>query len=332
MIQTITGSELLAGAPDDPLLCDLDFPLRATFFPLGFPLELRTNCHHVLNAACESWGSFSPAFDKPPMKIEIGVLESETTVAPKVPAFRSRGHLMSIVADSANFTHSDWSRGFAYGWVTPNVIAEREFFRYHFLEPTVLTLLEQKYLAPIHGAFVVRHGQGVVLCGESSAGKSTLAFACARAGWTFVADDAIYLVRNAARRYALGDPHTVRFRASATDLFHELRGARPRTRQNGKFGFEFRTGKFGIETAFGNRIDHIVFLTRREGASPEFEPYSVSSALAAMKQFVNHGEGCVRAEQVRSYEHLLEIGASTLVYSGLGDAIDQLEMLVNRGI
>jgi hypothetical protein len=236
---------------------------------------------------------------------------------------------MSIVADSDNFTHSDWSRGFAYGWVTRNVAVNREFFRYHFLEPTVLTLLEQRYFAPIHCAFVVRHGHGVALCGESSAGKSTLAFACARAGWTFVADDAIYLLRDEAEQYALGNPHTIRFRASATELFSELKGRLPFTRQNGKFGFELRTKELNLEIAAGNRIDHVVFLSRREGVSAKIHRFPTNGALVALRRFLNHGEAWVRSEQSRSYERLLESGAWTLVYSNLDDAIHRLTELVD---
>jgi hypothetical protein len=332
MIEPATEVEELARPLDDPLLCDHDFPLRARFFPLGFPVELETNSHHVLSAATESWGLFPPTFSRPPLKIEIGVAESRRAAPPKPPSFRSRGHMMSIVADSDNFSHSDWSRGFAYGWVTRNVAADREFFRYHFLEPTVLTLLEQKYLAPIHCAFIVRHGRGVALCGESSAGKSTLAFACARAGWTFVADDAIYLLRNEPKRYALGNPHVIRFRASATKLFSELKVRRPATRQNGKFGFELQTKELGLEIATGNRIDHLVFLSRREGASAQIERFPAHRALTAMKQFLNHGEAWVRSEQARCYERLLETGAWLLVYSGLDDAIRQLDELVEYGI
>jgi hypothetical protein len=329
MIEPITEAEELAGPDDDPLLCDHEFPLTATFFPLGFPLELATNSHDVLNAANESWGLFSPRFDRRPVQVELGVMESGHIPVPKPPSFRSRGHLMSIVADSDNFSHSDWSRGFAYGWVTRNVAADRAFFRYHFLEPTVLTLLEQRYFAPIHCAFVVRHGQGVALCGESSAGKSTLAFACARAGWTFVADDAIYLLRDEAERYALGNPHTIRFRASATELFSELKGRHPFTRQNGKFGFELRTKELNLKIAAGNRIDHIVFLSRREGVSAKIHRFPTDGALAALRQFLNHGEAWVRSEQSQTYERLLESGAWTLVYSNLDDAIHRLTELVD---
>jgi len=42
----------------DPLLHDFEMPLQATYYPLGFPLHIATNCSDILLAAEESWGRF----------------------------------------------------------------------------------------------------------------------------------------------------------------------------------------------------------------------------------------------------------------------------------
>ena len=42
----------------DPIGCDFSLPLKAIFHPLGFPVEIATNCADVLAAAEENWKSF----------------------------------------------------------------------------------------------------------------------------------------------------------------------------------------------------------------------------------------------------------------------------------
>ena len=50
----------------DPLLRDLEMPLRGVFYPVGFPLNLATNSHEVIAAAEESFGAWTPEFTVDP--------------------------------------------------------------------------------------------------------------------------------------------------------------------------------------------------------------------------------------------------------------------------
>ena len=76
-------------------------------------------------------------------------------------------------------------------------------------------MAHQKAMAPVHAALVVKDGVGIMLCGDSMAGKSTLAYACARAGWSYVTDDGTFLVRGELDRYAIGDFTNLRLRESS---------------------------------------------------------------------------------------------------------------------
>jgi hypothetical protein len=321
----------LETACDDPLLSVCELPLRATFFPLGFPLELTTNSYKVIEAAKKSWQFFTQSFDVPPVQLEIGVADEIGGPMPEPPTFRSRGHLMSIISDAQNFSNCDFSRGFAYGWVTRRVAAESEFFRYNFLEPAALTLLGQRYLAPVHAALVVKDGCGVMLCGDSFAGKSTLAYACARAGWTFVTDDAVYLVREDPRCFGIGNPYSIRFRESAAALFEELSNRPPVIRPNGKVGFEICTQELALDTAPGNQIHHVVFLDRHTLEPAHLFPFPKARAMHSWKQFVNHGEEQTKTEQIKSYERLLKARVWALNYSNLNKAVLRLDQLAESG-
>ncbi|MGH9613451.1 MAG: hypothetical protein ACRD4P_10260, partial [Bryobacteraceae bacterium] len=325
--QISTGQIEIQPTTDDPLLTGVEFPKSVRIHPLGFPLELATNSDDVIEASLENWSLFAPAFDQPPMRLSLGVAGSGESRLPAMPEFRSRGHLMSIVSDSANSVVCDLSRGFAFGWVTPATAADHGFLRYHFLDAAILTLTEQLYLAPIHGALIAQNGCGVVLCGESFAGKSTLAYACARSGWTFVADDGTSLVRNAPGCYGIGNPHIIRFRGSSRRFFPELAHRTPAPRANGKIGIEVFTRELPICVASGCSIDHVVFLDRRQSGPAFLERYSKEKLVEWCSRRISYGDVQVRASQMRAYRRLLGTNVWEMRYSGLHSAVACLEQL-----
>jgi len=315
----------------DPVFSACPLPLRARFYPLGFPLDLETNSADVMQAASESWGSFAPVFDETPMRFSLGVTPGKSREMPPQSKVFSREHLMSFTADSENFVIVDFKQSYAFGWVTPVVAANHPVLRYRFLSGPVLSMAAHLALAPLHCALVSRNGCGVALFGDSYAGKSTLAYACARAGWTFLSDDGTHLVRNSADRHAIGDPHVMRFREDAKSLFPELADRITFTRPNGKIGMEVLTRELPIETAYSCSIEHIVFLNRSDTGAARLRRYSKEDAMTWCEQYVNFGTAEVRDAQVRCHQRLLGAGIWELHYSDFDGAIARLEQLVDSG-
>jgi hypothetical protein len=315
----------------DPVLADFAFPLRARFYPLGFPLILETNSADVMQAMSEGWGAVQQSFDTAPMRLCLGVGAGDTTELPPPSTFRSREHMMSVFADPDNFVVCDFNRNFTFGWVTRPVAANHPVLRYRFLSAAVLMMVEQMALAPLHSALIVRNGCGVALAGDSFAGKSSLAYACSRAGWTFVCDDSAFLVRNRSGRYAIGDPCTIRLREDARRLFPELAERMVVARPNGKLGIEVFTRELPIATASQCSIEHLVFLNRREPGPARLRRYPKDDALAWCEQVVTFGTSEVRAAQTRCYRPLANAGVWELFYQDFSDAIAGLEQLVDCG-
>ncbi|MDC7784293.1 hypothetical protein PQJ75_08080 [Rhodoplanes sp. TEM] len=56
---------------------------------------------------------------------------------------------------------------------------------------------------PIHAAAVARGGRAVLICGMSGAGKTSMALACAAAGWDYLGDDAVMVRADPPRVAAL---------------------------------------------------------------------------------------------------------------------------------
>ena len=96
----------------DPMLARAELPLQQTFYPLGFPLQVLTNCEEVLDIADECWHGFSQLFDIAPIRFHIGVTAGGSGECPPGPFSRVREHLCSHVADRENFAVSDASSAF----------------------------------------------------------------------------------------------------------------------------------------------------------------------------------------------------------------------------
>jgi hypothetical protein len=162
-----------------------------------------------------------------------------------------------------------------------------------------------------------------------------LAYACARAGWTYVSDDSAFLVRNRDDRYAIGEPYSIRFRTDAPDLFGELADHLPTVRPTGKIGIEVQTRGLGISTAPGCVVDHVVLLERRPPDRPV--PASIHHCAADRLRedwvrFASLGRRDIRNAQRRCHERLLlRAGLWKMQYSHLDDAVARLERLVDSG-
>jgi hypothetical protein len=317
--------------PTDPVLANFELPRRSQFYPLGFPLVLETNSEEVIQAAAEEFGRFAPRFEETPVRLSLGVSEGEETPLASEPRIVSREHLITSFWDQSNFVVSDLRSGFAFGWATRGVARDHVFLRYRFLRAHALNMLEHRFLASLHGAFVARNGRGVVLCGDSFAGKTTLAYACARAGWTYLTDDGTSLIRARPDRYAVADPYHIHFREDAPALFPELRGRAITARPNAKIGIEVLTSDLPIVTAGGCSVDHVVFLNRGESGRAHLAPHSKQDAMAWCERYISYGEARARMEQRQTLRRLLDAGVWELRYRDLAGAVDCLERLVYGG-
>jgi hypothetical protein len=317
---------------EDPMLLKLELGLRQLYYPLGFPLEVQTNSRHVIEAASKNWGQFSQSFDVAPMRLALAVKESaQAEPSTAKTTFMARQHLMAIVMDADNFVMCDFLHAFAFGRIAPALASDHASLRYYVLTPVAALLAEHLALAVVHGALIARDGCGVLLCGDSFAGKSTLAYAAARAGWIYITDDGTYLVRDGSDRYAIGNPHLIRFREDARQFFPELADQLSIIRPNGKTGMEVFTQDLPIETAPGANIEHVVFLDRTHSGAARLRPYPRDQMEAWCEQFVNFGTSEMKCAQTRCYQRLLDASLWELSYQTFDDAVRRLEQLVDFG-
>jgi len=329
---TQDGATPEVAVPHDPLLCNMRMPLHTVLYPLGFPLEITTNSPAVIAAARESWGHFPEAFAERPVHLRVGVVGSGNGASLPAPTHRAWLNLMAIVTDAENFAVCDLRQGVAFCCLTETALADPLYLRYYFLEGPGLSLLEHRYLVSVHAACVRFADRGVLLCGDSGAGKSSLAYACALRGWTFVADDNIALIRGRKEREVIGNPNRIRFRETGVDLFPELSQYQAVRQVAGDRAIELATAMApGISTALTSTADYVVFLNRQDSNPPGLAPFSKQKAFSWLKQVITFGEEEVRQAQVASLHTLMATEILELRYTELSTAVDLLESLILDG-
>lgn len=316
----------------DPMLARLRLPLRETFYPLGFPLEIETNSEEVLVAAAVSWQGFVKLFDTAPIRLRIAVREGHRSDCPPAPLCRVQQHLVTSIADSRNHTVTDLAQGFSSIWLTQGAVAHPNYLRYFFLESTALSHLSTSHTTAIHAACVEFEGTGILLCGDSGAGKSSLAYACARAGWTFVTDDGSFVVNHRRDRLVVGNCYQARFRPSAVELFSELNGKEVTQRALvGKPSIELSTAPLcNIAVSPTSHVNHIVFLNRFQVKRQELVRFPTEVARYSMVQML-YGMEATQSIQRGMIDSLLEGGALELRYTDLDWAVSRLKRLVDEG-
>jgi hypothetical protein len=303
---------------------------KETFYPFGFPVEIRTNSAQVLEQVQAIWGKFERQHDTEPLRCDVQLVESESVECPPEPIYRIMLPLMMCVADANNYSVVDLERCRTNITISPAALRHPLYAQY-FLLGTAVCCVATRYTTPVHAGCVGLDGRGVLLCGDSGAGKSTLSYACARAGWNYTSDDASFLLNGGTDRIVTGNCHQVRFRPAAAALFPEVAGLEITPRAAGKPSIELPTASMtNIRTVQTTRVDFIVFLNRGSGGPPQLVPYRKDMARQFMRQIL-YGSAESLAGQYAAIERLLVAEVFELRYSELDWAIDRLRTLTRAG-
>lgn len=328
-IQQPTQETVRLAAPQDALLSNMELPLRRTFYPLGFAVDIITNKPIVLEAAEESFGHASFSRTSQPLQVRIGVSEGGSSECPAEPIRRQYNHLYSLVADVHNQALLDLEVCTGFAWLKAATVANKQYFRYNFLEKAVYLLLGSSVVTDLHAACVSKNGKGILLCGDSGAGKSTLSYACARAGWIYTSDDTSYLINRASSDLPriIGHSHRVRFRPAAKTLFQELKNYNVMPRLEGKPSIEIPVSELpGVLTTSEAEVHSIVYLNRRSSRTGVLVPLPKGTATQRMRSEL-YSAGEIRAKHEKILEVFSNVPTYELLYCDLIHAIEQLDIL-----
>jgi len=219
--------------PDDPLWSRAALDHGADLAVLGHRLRVRTNAPGLLALARETFGRFAPAgTDRPGLDLALiagasAPVPASSAVGP--PRHREHGGLFVADDGTGSLVAADLGGGRARAFIGPS--ARPEAVRAVVLEATAYRFVTWHGLTALHAAGLVVDGQSLVLRGAGGAGKTTLAYAAARAGHTVLADEVVWWDR--ADRCLRGTPWWLRLEPEATAVFPELDAVPPAARAQG---------------------------------------------------------------------------------------------------
>jgi hypothetical protein len=324
----VSAPGLSAPAPNDAgVVLGLPLPYRAVFYPLGFAAEFITNEEAVLAIADQCWGGLRQLHPNPPLQVRVEVRDEGSADCPPTPSIRLQRNLFSVVADAHNHAVCDLTHGFSLVWLNYAALQHPRYLSYHFIETAALILISTGYTIPIHAACVSRYGHGMLLSADSGVGKSSLSYACARAGWTFTSDDGSFLLCDGDQPRVVGNCRQVRFRPSAKELFPELQGRDLTPRVQGKPSIEIPTSELGLITAEQATIRSVIFLNRQPSAVAELVMLPRGAAIPRFRDYLGPYPNEVRELHTAALQQLSAVDAYELRYSDLQSAIDRLDLL-----
>lgn len=301
------------------------------FHPFGFPTEVRTNAPQLFKHFEKMWGAFESRFETETIHVDVHVVEGQSTGCPPAPTYRVMMPLMAIVADADNYSIADLAQNKTQATLSWETLKHQQYLQYFFLDCTACQHIATRFTTPVHAGCVALNGRGVLLLGDSGAGKSSLSYACARAGWTYVSDDSSFLLNGGRKRMIIGNCHQVRFRPSAAELFPELQGLEVTPRAAGKPSIEMPTTFFPqVACAQTTQVDFLVFLNRRSEGKPDLLPYRKDVARNFMRQIL-YGLPKWRAAQYAAIEQLLAAEVFEMRYRDLDWAVERLATLTQVG-
>lgn len=136
----------------------------------------------------------------------------------------------------------------------------------------------------VHGALLSKLGRGIVIIGPSQAGKSTLATALWRAGWSLMADDTAFL--HPGDRSAAPTPRRISLRDASRDLVgDDVWGAIERTPsclRTAKGLFFHPHEVDGTPRIHSTPVTAIFFLARKDVTSAPAATSLINPAKAAL--------------------------------------------------
>ena len=188
----------LKRSPHDPFLQHVAKPHQTLLNVLGVPVQFTSNQRSLLNLATQAFGGLQNTEPYTHLQIELLAnqdLHGHAFTEPPAYVQYANAHLFSAIFSPADAVLCALDAHNALITVSP---AMRRFpynVRYEMIENAAYHLVGC-YLdvVPLHGAALAHSNSGLLIFGESGAGKSTFATACLCAGWQLIGEDSAFVL------------------------------------------------------------------------------------------------------------------------------------------
>ena len=184
----------------DPFQEKQPTPHRRHFFVLGAEFIVNSNELGLLELVDDAFGGLPEhklASRIPRLTIDLILCEEQSSDIPDaLPPLRLQSGAGIIVGafDSKNYAVISVAQRCALISVSREMLAFPYELRYELLEFAFLTLAPRvQGLVPLHAACVGLGDRGLLLAGQTGAGKSMLSLSCMLRGFDFLAEDGVFV-------------------------------------------------------------------------------------------------------------------------------------------
>jgi len=165
---------------------------RASFRPLGIPLEVEANEPELLTAVAETCRGWEDDADLAVRALHLNLVLDEDPCEAGEPQIRVDGQYLRIEGGGIRAA-ADADNGHAWCRVSAQHLLDHDRLRRTLLEPVILFLVTRRGRVPIHAAGFLADDLAILLAGPAGAGKSCLALAAHQAGFKLLSDDTVYV-------------------------------------------------------------------------------------------------------------------------------------------
>jgi len=264
-------------------LAHVNLPLGARFFVAGSIWDLRSNCEEILQAMQETFDQVGGE-QQADLQLRFHV-DFAVNNAPRwsTPHFRALDHLYYATYGPCDSMLVDQMGRRVIGSFSPAAARDVRHWKQTVL-PVLLGIASSSIgVTPVHCACVVKGGSGLLLGGESGAGKSTMALSLSRNGFSYLSDDCTYLSRTGTGMQAWGLPTPVKLLPDAVSHFPELVSLDPVLSLNGEWALNVDpTEMSNVERCLSCAPRWLVFLERKVGSPPVIKPLSSWEAASRL--------------------------------------------------
>jgi|SRR5580658_131638 hypothetical protein len=260
-----------------------NLPLGARFFVAGSIWDLRSNSEEILQAMQETF-DLAGAEQQPDLLLRFHT-DFDINDAPRwvTPHFRALDHLYYATYGPCDSMLVDQMSRRVIGSFSPALTHDLRYWKQTVL-PVLLGIVSASIgVTPVHCACVVKGGSGLLLGGESGAGKSTMALSLSRNGFSYLSDDCTYLSRTGAGIGAWGLPAPAKLLPDAVSYFPELVSLDPALSLNGEWALNVEPTEISnVERCLSCTPRWLVFLERKVVSPPVIEPLSSWEAASRL--------------------------------------------------
>ena len=269
-----------------------NLPLGAQFFVAGSIWDLKSNSQEILRAMRETFDQVLTEQGHPDLYVRFHV-DFAVEDAPLwiKPHFRALDHLYYATYGPCDSMLVDQSGRRVIGSFSPAVASDLSYWKQTIL-PVLLGIVSASIrVTPVHCACVVKGESGLLLAGESGAGKSTSALSLSRNGFSYLSDDCTYLSRTSTGIRAWGLPTPVKLLPDAVSYFPQLASLDPALSLNGELALTVDpTEVFNVRRCLSCDPRWLVFLERKierkmerkMDSRPVIKPLSSSQAASRL--------------------------------------------------